>query len=489
MPHTALWRSLVVALMLAATAAAAAPASAAVSCDRWAAPWGSDGAAGTAAGPYATPQRLAVSLGPGQTGCLRSGTYSTEVTGPYVLKVLHGGTAAAPIEIRSAPGERAKLFGIVEVPHGSDHVVLSDLDIDGRRPSRLDDHPVGVQIMAADVTVQRSDITNAATKSCMILGNNAGWGLAADTVVRDNVFHDCGTTANGVLDHSIYAQGVTGAQITDNVFLRSAGYAVQLYPNAQRSRVDHNVMVDGGGGLVFGGEDDMASSDNVVESNVIVGSKRRPGLGGSWGPRVGTGNVARNNCMSQNVQGNVELDRGFAVSGTTSADPSFVSPATGDYRLGSSACLAAVGYDTAARLAGAVSPAATAPTPSPASVPIVAPARAAATAPTSDRVPVLTPEPARSTAPKPTHAARATKAGKAKARRAKARRARASKVRARVARARKGTARAARARKGTARAHAGRARKATRAAHRRKAHAKARRARIARARAAARRRY
>ena len=76
-----------VAIATVAMAALTASSPAAVSCDRVAAPSGSDSAAGTVAGPYRSTQKLADSLAPGQTGCLRSGLYEQDV------KVTKGGGA------------------------------------------------------------------------------------------------------------------------------------------------------------------------------------------------------------------------------------------------------------------------------------------------------------------------------------------------------------------------------------------------------------
>ena len=73
----------------------------AAGCDKVASPLGSDGYPGTAAAPYATVEHLADSLHPGQTGCLRSGTYQGDVT------IDKGGTGSAPIVVTSYPGERA----------------------------------------------------------------------------------------------------------------------------------------------------------------------------------------------------------------------------------------------------------------------------------------------------------------------------------------------------------------------------------------------
>src|ERR671932_1697506 len=80
------------------------------SCTRVAAPGGSDSAAGTEAAPFATAQHLVNSLGPGDVGCLRQGTYGENVT------FSHGGTGDdARVVLRSYAGERAKISGRVYV--------------------------------------------------------------------------------------------------------------------------------------------------------------------------------------------------------------------------------------------------------------------------------------------------------------------------------------------------------------------------------------
>ena len=38
----------------------------------------------------------------------------------------------------------------------------------------------------------------------------------------------CGDPANRMLDHSIYVENSTGASVVDNVFMRTAGYALVL---------------------------------------------------------------------------------------------------------------------------------------------------------------------------------------------------------------------------------------------------------------------
>lgn len=407
--RSAALRRLVVTFLCAAglCLGAVAPATAAtVTCDRYAGPFGADTAAGTQTAPYRTVQRLSEALAAGQTGCLLSGTYSDVVSAPYVLRVNHGGHPNAPLTIRSAPGERATLRGIVYVPMGSDSVTLSNLNIDGRKLTP--DGTNGVQVTAEDTVLEDNDITNQRNSICMVLGS-PGWGQAVRTVVRRNVFHDCGDRTNN-REHSVYVDWTVGVLITDNIFLRSGTYAVHLYPYAHQTTVTHNVMADNGGGAIFAGEDDAAStsSDNLVSQNVITGSVTRPGIHSWWGGAQGSGNAASSNCVYDNPQTNVDISAGgFTADNNLIASPGYLDPGAGDYRLAAtSPCLAIVGYDTAAKLRGeprdtAASPT-TAPVPTPTPTATPTPTSTAVLTSTPTAVPTATPTPAATATATPT---------------------------------------------------------------------------------------
>lgn len=327
-------------------AATAGRAAAVPVCTRYASPVGRDGAAGTKARPFKTAQRLADSLRPGQVGCLRGGVYDDASDG-YVLKIERGGRPGAPIRLRSYPGERAKLLGTVYLPQGAEHVVLSRLKLEGTGDGN------SIKIYSADVVLEENEITNAGRgESCMILGSTSGYGQAVRTVIRRNQFRDCGSTAHDNKDHAIYVSSTVGVQIVGNVFWNTAGYTIHFYPNARGTRVAHNV-IDGGrpsvrGGVLFGGNDDYASRDNVVEHNVIAYAETANVTSG-WGGDVGSGNVARRNCLWAGRDENVDTsDGGFASTGNVVAAPGFVDRARHDYRLRrGSRCLGVVGYDAA----------------------------------------------------------------------------------------------------------------------------------------------
>ncbi len=267
----------------------------AATCDVVASPAGADGAAGTADAPLRSAQAVIDRLRPGQTGCLRAGRYDGRGAPGYAARFGHGGRPGRPLTLRSFPGERATLRGVVYVPRGSDNVTISDLTIDDPT-SYLRDRQLTVQLNARATRLVRDEITNGATKTCVVLG--VGGARATGTVIRDSVLHDCGDPGNRMLDHAIYVASARRTRVVANTIIRAGGYAVHLYPDAQRSVVRDNVMIGNGGGVIFAGEGDEASSNNLVEGNVIGDSTSEADITSYWGGRTGRGNVARDNCVS-----------------------------------------------------------------------------------------------------------------------------------------------------------------------------------------------
>jgi hypothetical protein len=318
---------------------APAGAQAAGECARVASPSGSDRAAGTERAPLRTPQALLDSLSPGQAGCLRGGTYRAAEN---ILSPDRGGRAGAPLTLRSYPGERAKLVGIIDIPHGVDYITLSGLAIEGTGAGGAN----SVKVYSRGVVIEDSDITNAwRGRSCLMLGNVSGGGQAVAPVIRGNTFHECGDPDNGNHDHAIYAANVAGGEIVDNLFYNAAAYTIQLYPNAHNMRFAYNI-VDGSapsirGGLVFGGDDDHASSNNVVEHNVIAHAATNA-ITSNWEGPTGTGNLARNNCVWGSRGGaNITRPDGFRSVANRVANPNFIARAGHDYGLAAaSPCLA-----------------------------------------------------------------------------------------------------------------------------------------------------
>jgi hypothetical protein len=292
---------------------------------------GSDSAVGTEAAPFRSAQKLVDSLSAGQTGCLRGGSYSSSADN--VLRPTHGGSASAPLTVRSYPGERAKLVGIVEIVPGIDGITLSGLDIEGTGTGGAN----SIKIYSRDVVIEDNDITNAwRGRSCVMLGNVTGGGQAVRTIIRRNTFHQCGNPANGNHDHSIYAANITDGEITDNVFYDSAAYTIQFYPNAQNTRFAHNV-VDGGspsirGGVIFAGDNSYASSNNTVEYNVIAYAATY-NITSTWSGPKGSGNTAHDNCVWGGTNSNISTPDGFTAWDNTTTNPNFTDRTNHNYTL------------------------------------------------------------------------------------------------------------------------------------------------------------
>ena len=139
----------VVAGMLTAAVVAVTAGPASAACDKFASPRGSNVVA-----------KLANSLRPGQTGCLRAGVYRGRI------KIRKGGRAGAPTTIRSAPGARATVRGRLWVAEQREPCRREGLYLDGRNGAKLPSPTVnGNRIVFRD-----NDITTRNTTICFVLG-------------------------------------------------------------------------------------------------------------------------------------------------------------------------------------------------------------------------------------------------------------------------------------------------------------------------------
>ena len=322
---------LVASALLVLVAAAGSPAAADVSCDRFAATSGSDGGSGSLSSPYATPQKLIDSLAPGQTGCFRAGTYTfsqTDVTTPHIT--------LAPYA-----SEQVTLRGMIKVkPSGHDSTIRG-MKLDGRGD-------IGPRIYADGTVLRDNEITNGHTDICVQVGSWYDGPAPAGVVIKRNRIHDCGELPSTNMDHGIYVSEGRNTVIRDNWIYDNADRGIQLYPDAQRTKVVGNVIFHNGDGIVVNGAGSSAPNHNVVRGNIIARSFRGYNVySGSTGP-VGRDNILRKNCVwakhgsHYREHGGVMLPaRNYAATRNVVARPRFVRAKAGNLRLrGGRRCLA-----------------------------------------------------------------------------------------------------------------------------------------------------
>jgi parallel beta-helix repeat protein len=301
----------IVAAAVVAATVGGSPSSAAGPCDQI----GSPG--------HGAAQRLVDSLESGQTGCLHGGLYegNVRVGKPGITLTAYG-------------EEKATVKGRFYIPEGSDNVTVEGLYLDGTNPDRLPSPTVN----SNGVTFRRNDITNYHRSICLTLGH-PDWGRARNTTVEFNRIHDCGRLPATNHDHGIYVATATNTLIRGNWIYDNADFGVHLYPDAQKTTVTGNVIDGNGMGITFSGEYGAASSDNLVEGNVITNSRVRSNVQSWWAPGnpVGHNNLVRDNCIRGGAydhgDGGIAGQWGFRVVDTVRTRPAFASPSHDDFRV------------------------------------------------------------------------------------------------------------------------------------------------------------
>ena len=304
-----------------------------VRCDRVASPRGADAAKGSAAHPYRTLARLASSLSPGLTGCLRRGVY-----GGFSVQtnITRGGTRSARVTITSYPGERAEVDGFIYIASSASYVTLSRLNIRGANNFYPRAGGTATQPLIVDstgFTFEDNDLSNGFTGIGLLLRN------AASPLVRRNRIHAVGS--NSGENHGIYISYAKDFQVIGNwIYNCPAGWGIQLYPDADRGVIRGNVIDRCGAGITFSAQGPRASEGNLFERNIVSNSLGMNGnrgfaVSGWFNAAVPTGNVARDNVFYNNAAGDYDGFAGtsYAGSANSDADPKYVARARADFRL------------------------------------------------------------------------------------------------------------------------------------------------------------
>jgi parallel beta-helix repeat protein len=286
-------------------------------------------AAPTAGSRRQIVQRLVNTLHAGQTGCLRGGTYTEDVK-----------VSRSRIALRSYPGEQARLVGRLWFSHTASRDVFSHLTLDGRNDADLPSPTVN----GSAISFLGNDVTNANTNICFLLGS-PDYGRARDTLIEGNRIHNCGQLPSNNHEHGIYVERADRTRIIGNAIYDNADRGIQLYPNAEYSVIERNVIDGNGEGIIISGDDGLASNHNLVQFNVVSHSRIRADIESYFpdGNPVGVGNLVRKNCVFGGREGAiVKGDGGFTAVANVVADPLFADVARGDFRIGARSRCAAL---------------------------------------------------------------------------------------------------------------------------------------------------
>jgi hypothetical protein len=283
---------------------------------------------GSAANPGTTsePLDLATALSsaspakPGDTVWLLGGTYH----GPFVSDV--AGTAAAPIQVRQYPGQRAILDGSAApavaplTVNGAD-TWFRDFEVTNTNPDRSHERGIGVNVFGARVRLLNLVIHDT--------GNGVGlWSPAVDSELSGNVIFDVGWAENNEgKGHSIYVQNETGTKHIDRNILFD-GYAYGIHAYTERGHID-NLDIEGNVSFGHG----ILSPAKDLKANILVGGWRTaefprvignflydpPGTGGR-GLQLGywagcDGAIVRNNYVAGDTPINLRWCSNVSMSG------------------------------------------------------------------------------------------------------------------------------------------------------------------------------
>jgi hypothetical protein len=321
----------------------AAQAQSGSGCTKVAAPTGSDSASGSETEPFETLEQLVDSLGTGEVGCLRAGTYGGDDV--YF--------EAPRAQLRSYPGEVATITAFMEVKPEAVGAHIHHLRFDGSQHS----NNTGVKLQADRTIFSDNELTKGGEGICLLAGS---YNPAHGIVIERNRIYDCGPSSSKLM-HQLYLQNTRGAVVRWNILNgNGGGWGVHLYTNADDSVIEHNIIDGNKGGVIYAGNDGDTSDRNIVRNNAITYSAPRWNIEGSWSDEApGTGNTAHHNCVTPGTDEPTGIadEEGFsATSNTTIQSSPYVNRQRGDYRFApGNPCAAMVG-DVAGVVAGVTNP-------------------------------------------------------------------------------------------------------------------------------------
>jgi hypothetical protein len=259
------------------------------------------------------------------------------------VRISRGGRRGARVVLTGYPGQTARIVGRLEIVKGANYVTVAGLALDGRNPGRL----LSPMIDSDHDTFAYDNVTDDHTGICFGIGS-ASWGWATDTLITHDLVHGCGQEFRGDnYQHGFYIGAATDTTIEWSVIYNNAARGIQLYPDAQHTTIDHNIISGNGEGILIGGGDGSASSYTNVYDNIISDATARHDVE-SWWPRgnpIGVDNRVHDNCIWGGREGTIDsASGGFTADENLTANPGYANRSVHDYEMSAaSPCLVLVG--------------------------------------------------------------------------------------------------------------------------------------------------
>ena len=228
---------------------------------------------GTLDRPYRSVKRLARSLRSGQTGCVQPGRYSHR-------EVAHLRSPGATL--RGIGGRRPLVLDPIWIEPSAVGAGVRNL-----RLTSLDrTYTVPLKVQASRARIAGNRIFGGSNESCVLVGSQ---NRVSGVTIERNVVRNCGRS--GKFDHLLYIEDARRTRIRWNLLIANrGGWAVHLYPNADDSLVEHNVIAES---LLrhnvesYYPDGAAPGVNNVVRDNCVYGGARDFGKGGVQLPAKG----------------------------------------------------------------------------------------------------------------------------------------------------------------------------------------------------------
>ena len=323
----------------------ASDSSLSMSCTYYVSPSGSDGNAGTFVEPWKTVRKAFETATPGQTVCLRGGTYPQDVdaSAGYNQVERRSGTPRKPILFTNYSGEIAVIQGSTKI-YGS-YITFRGTPND--TPLCSSTHPCGLifegssgYVLNAVSIMNSSGAGHVTFDHVEIRGGNYHAGLyqeGCNNVITGSYVHDNGiqnrNEDNGIYWSKTPTDCENGGLIASNLVEHNFSKGIQLYAGAYASTpafvtVCGNISVNNGAqGAVIWGDNNTFVGNVLYNNNEIAGAA----AGAQAGLYSGTANLVDHNLTwsssdSGGKRSGWYVKNGCCLKTNKIADPLFTDP-------------------------------------------------------------------------------------------------------------------------------------------------------------------